>query len=778
MRTASWQRAAIGLASIVTGCFGDEVVEEPEIAEVERVEPEGPAHFVGTAACVGCHAEQAEAWRGSHHDRAMDVASAQTVLGDFDDATFTQEGVRTTFSRDGERFLVRTQGADGALQTWPVGWVLGVDPLQQLLIAMPDGRIQPLDVAWDARPPEAGGQRWYSLHPDEPRPPGDPLHWTGPAQTWNTQCAACHTTAFRKGYDEAQDRFSSTWTDGDVGCEACHGPGSLHVARVQADPNTGAPLAGSGLLVATRPPPGEPVEVPGRATRDPSRGDRAAAAVEVERCGRCHALRAPIAQAWDPTATTLLDAWRPSLVTTPPYHPDGQIDGEVYVYGSFRQSRMYAAGVSCTDCHEPHAGTLRAPGDGVCQTCHPAEVYATADHDHHDGGGVPGCIDCHMPAKTYMGVDVRHDHSLRVPRPDVSDALGTPDACDACHGDRPDGWSSAAVRAWLGRDAVGLQDAAAAFSGGDRGAIAARDALAALVGDARQPSILRASALARLRRFPGTRDRDVVVPALQDVDPLVRVEAVQWLERLTPDRRAPALSGALRDPVRAVRVEAARLLAELGPGAVPPKDQGRFVEALTEWREGLLAHADLAASQHNLGNLARAMGRPTEAVARYRAAVARDPSFEPAWVNLVDTLAASGDEAGATAALEAGLAARPDSGALWHARGLHQVRAGQPEAALGSLREAVARAPDVTRYRYVLAVALDTAGDREAALATLEEARGRDPSDEDVLRALLGYLLSSGARAQALDVARDLERLVPEDRQVAEVLRRMKAAGP
>ena len=40
------------------------------------------------------------------------------------------------------------------------------------------------------------------------------------------------------------------------------------------------------------------------------------------------------------------------------------------------------------------------------------------------------CVACHMPTETYMQVDPRHDHSLRVPRPAQTVALGVPNACE------------------------------------------------------------------------------------------------------------------------------------------------------------------------------------------------------------------------------------------------------------------------------------------------------------------------------------------------------------
>src|SRR5207253_22605 len=81
---------------------------------------------------------------------------------------------------------------------------------------------------------------------------------------------------------------------------------------------------------------------------------------------------------------------------------------EVYNYGSFKQSKMFAAGVTCSDCHEPHGTKLRAPGDNVCSQCHSIEKYAATTHHRHEVADPPvGCASCHMPVRTHMVVDRR-----------------------------------------------------------------------------------------------------------------------------------------------------------------------------------------------------------------------------------------------------------------------------------------------------------------------------------------------------------------------------------
>src|SRR6185369_12370221 len=128
-------------------------------------------------------------------------------------------------------------------------------------------------------------------------------------------------------------------------------------------------------------------------------------------------------------------------------------------------SKMYANGVTCSDCHDPHSGRLRADGNALCTTCHLSSKYDRPSHHHHQATGAgASCVACHMPATTYMVIDPRRDHSLRVPRPDLSVSLDTPNACNGCHTDRDARWAAANVSGWYGHEPEGYQRFADAFS--------------------------------------------------------------------------------------------------------------------------------------------------------------------------------------------------------------------------------------------------------------------------------------------------------------------------
>jgi Cytochrome c554 and c-prime len=319
---------------------------------------EEPSSFVGVRTCAGCHAAQFDAWKGSHHALAMQPAAAPTVLGDFTGAQLEHFGVTTTFFRDGGKFMVRTDGPDRALHESPIAYTFGVYPLQQYFIAMPGGRLQALGIAWNSRPKDQGGQRWFHLYPDQKLPAGDRLHWTGRDQTWNYQCADCHSTGLKKNYNLGANTYATSWTDVDVSCEACHGPGSRHVAWASSGKKA-KPVDGvdkMGLTNRLKPTDNGHWEM--NPANGIARRTEKLVATELDTCAACHSRRKVIAKNPVP-GENYLDAYLPALLEPGLYHADGQIDGEVYEYGSFLQSRMYHAGVACSDCHDPHSAKLR-----------------------------------------------------------------------------------------------------------------------------------------------------------------------------------------------------------------------------------------------------------------------------------------------------------------------------------------------------------------------------------------------------------------------------------
>ena len=726
--------------------------------------PAGAApDYVGTAACAACHVKEHDAWRGSQHDRAMMAATPESVAGNFADARFTHAGVTTRFFRRDGRYFVNTDGPDGKLADFEVKYTFGVSPLQQYLIALPGGRLQALGIAWDTRPKTAGGQRWFHLYPDRKLKAGEPMHWAGIDQNWNYQCADCHSTNLRKNYDAASRTFKTSWTDVDVGCEACHGPGSGHVAWTKLAPDARRADAAKGLTVALDERQGIawPLDA---ASGSAARSRPRTSSREVETCARCHSRRGQFTDAWTP-GQPLGDGFRVALIQPNLYWADGQMRDEVYNHGSFLQSRMHAKGVTCADCHEPHSQKLRAPGNAVCGQCHaPARFDTTAHHHHKPEGAGAACATCHMPTSTYMTVDPRHDHSMRIPRPDRTLALGTPNACNACHAKQDAKWAAAAIARWYPAPKPGFQTFAEAFFAGERGAPGAAAQLAAIVGDATQPPFVRASALPLLARNPGPTALPSIAKSIDDPDPLVREIAARTLRDADPALRLRVLPRTLDDPVRSVRMEAARSLAGEPERRLPTEaDRIRFERALGEYVAALEFNADRPEAQAELGSLMLARGRGEAALEALRRAVALDPTFVPAAINLADAYRALGREADVEATLQATAKVNPAAAAPRNALGLSYTRQKRTAEALAAFGEAARLEPDDARYAYVYAVALHDAGRRADAIKALDRALSRHPYDRDALVAAAIYEREAGNATRARQRAQALVELDPDN---------------
>jgi predicted CXXCH cytochrome family protein len=738
------------------------------------------ATFIGSDACAGCHRAEADLWRGSQHRHAMDHATDQSVRGDFNDTSFDHSGVHSRFFKKDGKFYVETDGADGKLATFAIKYTFGVDPLQQYLVEFPDGRVQALSIAWDTRAKEQGGQRWFHLYPNETITHDDVLHWTRLNQNWNFMCAACHSTGVRKNYDAANDRFATTTSEISVGCEACHGQGSRHVAWARAqqswwpfdrhdDPEKGL-LARfderQGIAWPHDPRSGEPHRSIAPALLRK----------EVEACGRCHARGSETSEDWAP-GRPLSDTHVVAPLTEQVFWPDGQMrDGEEsYNYVPFKQSRMFAEGVTCGDCHDPHSGKLRVAGAGVCAQCHTPETYASAAHSHHAAkAGAPDCISCHMPVRTYMVVDRRHDHGMRVPRPDLSEKLGTPNACNDCHRDKPAAWAAAAVEGWFGPSRKGFQSYAEAFAAAWADRPDAGKRLAVIAADPHAPAVARASALAALAPNVSPANIALARNGLADADPMVRIGAVDMLANVPPAQTWSLVGPLLADPVRGVRMRAALLLAAVPDDRQPPADRERFARAAAEFVAARRLNADRPEDRAMLANFYVRRGLTAEAETEYKAALRLSPQYAPGAINLADLYRRRGRDAEGEAVLRAAIASAPQDAGLHHALGLALTRLKRPDDALAELRHAAELEPERARYAYVYAVALHSSGQGEQAMAVLKKSLDAHPDDRDTLLAIVSFARDSGDAGTALDYAKRLAQFTPGDADLGALIENLQ----
>ena len=717
------------------------------------------AHFVGAKKCAQCHAAQYEAWHGSQHDLAMQEANAATVLGNFKQARFHGDGMDVGFFQRDGKYWIRAEGPDGKPGDFEVKYTFGVTPLQQYLVELAGGKLQAFTVAWDTRPQEKGGQRWFHLYPGQKFSHTDELHWTGVQQNWNFMCADCHSTNLQKNYDPVNLRFASTWSKINVGCEACHGPASAHVAWADAGAKSGLP--GMGLTVALDELHGVTWKrnaVTGNSTRSRARESGR----EIEVCAQCHSRRAQLAEGYH-AGRRLLDHYQPSLPAAPLYFADGQQKDEVYTWGSFLQSRMHAKGVTCSDCHEPHSARLRAQGNAVCAQCHLPAKYDDARHHFHKAGDKGAqCVSCHMPERLYMVIDGRHDHSLRVPRPDITVARGAdnaPNACNNCHREKDAKWATDAVAKWYGSNRRHEQTFGATLASASHTELDDIKALAALTDDAAVPAIARATALQTLAAQRGPAALQAARAHTQDADDLLRLTAAEAASVLPTAERSAALLPLLRDARLTIRMAAVNGLLDFPRTTFTPQQLVELDAGIAEYRRIQAYNADRAEGQANLGQLEARLGNAEAATAAYESAIRINPAFVPAYVNLADLQANQGRETEAEKTLRRALAIEPESAVAHHALGLSLIRGKRLKEALPELRRAALLRPEEARYAYVYAVALHETGDVKGAIRTLKQAAALHPTDRDILNALVQYAVKSGDNDTAAEYAVKLKAL-------------------
>ncbi|MDB0050189.1 multiheme c-type cytochrome [Pseudomonadales bacterium] len=683
------------------------------------INPQGALErYIGSETCGGCHTQAYTSWLGSHHQLAMAEPTAKTVIGDFADQTHVAGSVTSKFLNQNGVYSVVTDGAENKLTEYAVRYTFGISPLQQYLVDVGSGRLQALPLVWDARgadvqslnPNSSPNQRWYHLAPQSAGAADAPTHWTRGGQNWNHMCADCHSTAVTKGYDAATDTFNTQFAEISVGCEACHGPGSSH----RDSPTQPYPMRSS---------------------------ENSAALAEQNTCATCHSRRAQLAEGFTPQQA-FLDHYQPAFLEQGLYHPDGQILDEVYVYGSFAQSKMHAQGVTCSNCHDAHSAQLKFQGDALCTQCHnPAgreefptltkALYDSPSHHFHNAvksvaNSGAACVDCHMTSQTYMGIDERHDHSFRIPRPDLSEKIGVPNACAGCHeveqGPNVNRWAAEVIADHFkhAQKPPKPEHFGEALFAARRGQKTAETGLVAVAVDSQMPGIVRGTALSLLGGYALTSGSRAIEVGLKSADPLVRMGAIRGSERWPGQRQWRALKPLLDDPLLAVRLEVVAALADLYP-ALPPPEQAVLKDSIEAYIDVQLVSADRAESLSNIASMYLSMGDMVRAERTLKRALKLNAQWVPALINLADIYRATGrDEQGVTL-LDTALELTPSAPDVLLAKALWWVRQGDRTRAIGLLAQGY-NAQSVSSLNYIYAVALHSNGDTAKALAVVDAA--------------------------------------------------------
>lgn len=735
--------------------------DHPPVDEGVEKTPNVPGKIAVSKDCAVCHETEYQDWLGSHHDKALQTANDSSVLGNFDNATFQKDGITTRFFKKEGGYWIHTEGPDGKLQDFRIDYVIGIAPLQQYLVAFPKGRYQAFSVVWDTEK-----ERWFSLYPDETIAHDDPLHWSGAYQNWNMMCAECHSTNLTKNFDFDSQSYHTRWDEINVGCQACHGDGNAHIAWAEQYDSTKNSPARSDLALLN--------------------DFKANPQIQTETCAPCHSRRLAIT-ANDAHELPYLDHFQPELLRSGMYYPDGQIREEVYVYGSFRQSKMFQAGVRCSDCHNPHSLTLVAEGNELCNRCHQSEAvrpfenltigdYDSPEHHFHKTGSEGAlCVSCHMPARNYMIVDPRRDHSFIIPRPAATIAYGSPNPCNNCHSEESPEWALKKMEDWYGpRPEIPLK--IQALAEGQLGMPGSMEKLTELVQDKAMATIVRATALSMLAELGGQSSKIMLQKSVAEKDPLLRIAALEGLSAVNPQERVVIAAPLLLDKFRSVRITAARMLTTAPPQMRAAADPAAYQSALSEYKAMLYENADQPANLLNMGISFEYLQQADSAEIAYRAAISADAYFLPAYFNLASFLSRQKRNAEAENALRDGLKYAPEEGELHYSLGLLLAEEQRLPEAQNHLAKATELLTNRPRVLYNYALALQHLERRPDAETNFIKAHRMDPRDPTIIHALAIFYVQDENWQKAEPFARQLVQLTNNDPGARQLLQMIEAA--
>lgn len=616
------------------------------------------AAFVGNQTCVACHSKEFKDWEHSHHAKAMMEVNDSNVLGDFNNAKLVRNGLTHKMFKRNDTFYVLTDGPNGTMEEFEVKYTFGYHPIQQYLVEFGQGRLQVLSLTWDAVKKE-----WYYMSDEVYKnlsiDHGNWLHWTNQAYNWNGMCAECHTTNLKKNYLPVTDSYKTTWSQLNVSCEACHGPAEYHL-NWTADKEMD--IANYGFVKSLK------------------KSDNK---LQVETCARCHSRRS-IFDDYNYNWEHLHEQMAIGTVGAPNYHSDGQIKEEDFEIGSYMQSKMHENGVKCSDCHNVHSGKVKFQDNRLCTQCHLPNQYDTEKHHHHQknqSGSL--CIDCHMPGQYFMGRHFRRDHSLRIPRPDISKVTNAPNACNQCHKDKSIDWSVEKTTAWYGSKSK--EHFGFTFHKASLGDFSALEELKIIINDAKKPLIVRQTSMDVLRTNYPEQSQLILNPFLSSTQTELRYQSV-FNSRIDA-KNATQILNLLKDPIKGIRTTAAIKIAE-DKSFLTATYQSAYDKAIKEYVDILTYNSDFPDAKLNLGNYYYSQNNSKKAEEYYIKSINQDKELTQAYYNLAYLYNETNKKSEAVSVLETYIQKNPKDTRAYYDIGLLIAEYGDYQKAIVYLEKA------------------------------------------------------------------------------------------
>ncbi len=689
-----------------------------------------PAVYVGDQSCKKCHTTEFKEWQQSHHYMSMLPPNDSTVKGDFNNVSFTADGVTSRFYKKGAKFFINTEGDDGKNHDFEVKYIFGFTPLQQYLIQFPGGKLQVPRLSWDVKK-----KKWFNQYAGQKIPSHDWLHWTGNAQNWNTMCATCHSTNLRKNYDIKTDTYKTSYSVINVSCESCHGAGKQHIDFINSDYKSGERVTGSFLKLAKKPNQTE----------------------ELNTCAPCHARISEI-NGSHIESKEIMDNYIPQIPDTEFYHADGQVDDEDYIYTSFLQSKMFHKGVSCSSCHNPHSTKLKRTGNQTCTSCHNPTKYDVATHTFHKKGTPAAeCKNCHMPGKFYMGNDFRHDHSFRVPRPDLSVKYRTPNACSNCHKDKSEKVLAAAISKWYGSKRA--YHFAEDLIPGSRLDADSEKHLTKLIADKFVPKMIKATATFYLGSIQTQNSLNTILGRLSSNDAQNRYRALRSLASFPAENWINVVGPLLSDKVRAVRIAAADLYIQIPSTQIPSNYTEAFSLAKIDLEKSLRFQTDFSTGNVMLADYYLKLKDYPNAEKFYLRGLKKDNNMNYAWLNLSATYNSQGKNIQALKALESAIKNDANNERIYYNMALLFNEMNNIPAAEKAFAKAVALKSTNSRVYYNYGLLLNQSKKFAAAETVLRKGIKINPADAELYYALTFVYIQSNNKVKAIETAIKLKQL-------------------